>query len=148
MSHTLLPARGRLARLIIVCHLVLIAFIVFLYMTDSLLPEEFTPLVALLAPLTSLYAGTFFRNLTAEIRTGQPAAGAEAGFAQAGLVRWLIVAHFTAMLFLIAAKAVFNWLEFASMILLMGLVEMAFGSYMGAVLSAVFSPNEEKSGSN
>lgn len=132
------PDRVRIAYTIIGCHLALIGTVAFLYISDSLLTEEFTPLMTLLAPVTALYAGTVFRYLAGSIKAGASAPATESPIAHASLVRRLIAAHFVLMFSLLAAKAMFNWIEFPVMVTLMALLESSFGGYMGAVLGAVF----------
>lgn len=132
-----MPDRMRIARAIIVCHVLLIAIVVALYMSDSLLPEEFTPLLTLLTPVTTLYAGTVVRYLSERIKAGVELPP-EPPVPHAGLVRSLIVGHFALMLALIMAKAVFNWIEFSAMTALMTIAEALFGGYLGTITGAVF----------
>ena len=129
--------RYRIAITIIICHLLLIGTLVALFIADALLLEEFTPLLTLLAPVTAIYAGSVFRYVSGSIRAGVDAPE-EVPLPHATLIRKLVLAHFAAMMFLILAKAVFNWIEFSTMTILMTLLETSFGVYMGMVMSAVF----------
>ena len=137
-----LPDRMRIARAIIVCHILLITVVVALYMSDSLLTEEFTPLLTLLTPVTALYTGTVVRYLTDRIKAGAESA-TELPVAHAGLVRSIIIGHFVVMMALIMAKAVFNWIEFSVMTALMTATEALFGGYAGALTNAVFGGEQK-----
>ena len=110
-----IPDRLRIARAIIVCHVTLIVVVVTLYISDSLLTQEFMPLLTLLTPVTSLYAGTVMRYLTERIKAGSEEK-VDSSVTYTGLVRGLIIAHFIFMLALIMAKSVFNLIEFITTI--------------------------------
>jgi len=138
-----IPDRLRIARAIIVCHVTLIVVVVTLYISDSLLTQEFMPLLTLLTPVTSLYAGTVMRYLTERIKAGSEEK-VDSSVTYAGLVRGLIIAHFIFMLALIMAKSVFNLIEFSVMTALMTSIEALFGVYMGALTSAVFDGERKK----
>lgn len=129
--------RYNIAITIISCHLVLIGTLIMLLITDAFLPEEFTPLLTLLAPVTAIYAGSVFRYLSDRIRT-KPNELQDTPLLHANLVRRLVLGHFMAMLFLLIAKAAFNWIEFSTMTVLMTILETSFGIYMGMVIGAVF----------
>lgn len=131
------PDRYQIAVAIIICHLVLIGTLVALLISDALLQEEFTPLLTLFSPITAIYSGSVFQYLSDRIRA-KPDDLPETSLPHANLIKRLIFGHFAAMLFLLTGKAVFNWLDFPTMTILMTVLETSFGGYLGIVMSAVF----------
>jgi uncharacterized membrane protein len=127
----------RLAITIITCHLVLLGLVVLLLIVDALLMEEFTPLLTLLAPVTAVYSGTVFRYISNLIRSNEGIDRAVPN-ESTQLAKQLVIGHFSAMLFLLSAKFIFNWIEYTTMTVLMTLLETSFGVYMGMVVNAIF----------
>jgi hypothetical protein len=139
------PDRIKIAHVIIYCHLILIGIVIILLISGGIIQEELTALLSLLLPITTLYGGTVFQHLAENIK-GRPINDEPVPHSK--LVKRLILLHFSLMVFLIACKTVFNWLEFSAMLTLMTLVEASFGGYMGIILHAVFGQGNNNKNSD
>jgi len=138
MSKTrIVSSRTHLAWLIVSYHFGLIFILFIYYLFNGFLPEEFTTLMSILTPIATLYAGTVFRYLGKSLKVITKT-NPDPIDLQIVYVHRLILIHFSVILFLLSSDALFNWVNFLTMITLLGSFEALFGGYMAYILSAVF----------
>jgi hypothetical protein len=138
-----LSPRSRIARLILVYHFALIGISCVFYIARGFLPEQFTSLMGILAPVTALYGGAVFRFLGRSIT--EPNLNTQNNAPINSLVKWLVHGHFIIVLSLISLTALApNILTFQDLIMFLTLVESALGVYMGNIILALFEGKTEK----
>ncbi|MBK7871892.1 MAG: hypothetical protein IPJ74_15040 [Saprospiraceae bacterium] len=138
MSKTrIVSSRTHLAWLIVSYHFGLIFILFIYYLFNGFLPEEFTTLMSILTPIATLYAGTVFRYLGKSLKVTTKT-NPDPIDLQIVYVHRLILIHFSVILFLLSSDALFNWVNFLTMITLLGSFEALFGGYMAYILQAVF----------
>jgi hypothetical protein len=135
--------RLRLARQILIFHIVLVGLVFVYYMLSGFDREEFTALMGMLMPLTAIYAGTVFKFLGGSLTKPEPLLDNQALPASASTVRVLIYGHFILMSLLISTKALApNLLNFEQMTVAITALETVLGVYMGNLLISLFKLNE------
>jgi len=142
MSETTL--RNKISKFILVSNAVLFITIIVLYLFNGFLPDEFTVLIALIAPVTAVYIGALVKyaienkNVIDENPNEKPV-----NKLYVTISYWSIPFHFVSIFLIINLKAI-NLLTFEELKISFSIIEIFFGAYVGYIVSSLFKTEEKK----
>lgn len=139
---SLTHVRQKFARQIIGYNVGIIVLSVVFYLTGGLDYEDFSNLVSILVPMSTVYLGALFQFLGKTLieQDGQPNEENNEKIADnnVSLIRWIIFVHFALLIAVIVAK-VTPVINFKEMKLFLALIEGAFGAYIGYIINSLFN---------
>ncbi len=136
MSETTL--RNKISKFILISNAVLFITIITLYIFNGFLPDEFTVLIALIAPVTAVYIGALVKfaienkNVVDNNPSEKPV-----NKLYATISYWSIPFHFISIFLIINLKAI-NLLTFEELKIAFSIIETFFGAYVGYIVSSLF----------
>lgn len=142
MSETTL--RNKISKFILISNAVLFVTIITLYLFNGFLPDEFTVLIALIAPITAVYIGALVKyaienkNVIDNNPKEKPV-----NKLYVTISYWSIPFHFVSIFLIINLKAI-NLLTFGELKLFFIIIESFFGVYVGYIVSSLFKTEDDK----
>jgi len=136
MTETIL--RNKISKFILVSNAILFVTIITLYLFNGFLPDEFTVLLALIAPVTAVYIGALVKyaienkNIVDNNPKERPV-----NQLYITISYWSIPFHFVSIFIMINLKAI-NLLTFEELKISFTIIETFFGAYVGYIVSSLF----------
>ncbi|MFN8258724.1 MAG: hypothetical protein U0W24_23755 [Bacteroidales bacterium] len=136
--------RNRISRFLLISNAILFITIIVLYLFSGFLPDEFTFLIALIAPITAVYIGAMVKYAVENKNVIENAANDKpVNKLYITISSWSIPFHFVSVFLIINLKAV-NLITFEDLKISFSLIETFFGVYVGYIVSSLFKVEEKK----
>lgn len=140
---TISNLRTRLGRQILICNFSLIVIVLVYYFLGGFDSEELTSLLTLLTAISAIYVGALFKYIGENV-TKKPSTNEiqkELNIFAGKFVLWVVPIHFFLLFGVISAKA-FAFIPFQDMNMLLGIIEMLLGGYMGLIINRIFDSDK------
>lgn len=136
--------RNRISRFLLISNAILFITIVVLYLFSGFLPDEFTVLIALIAPITAVYIGAMVKYAVENKNVIENASNDKpVNKLYVTISSWSIPFHFVSLFIIINLKAI-NLITFDDLKIAFSIIETFFGVYVGYIVSSLFKVEEKR----
>ncbi len=137
--------RKQITKFVLVSNAILYVLIVIYYMFKGLDQEEFSVLIGMLSPITTVYIAAIVKYAieNKNSKENNHSDKKVSKFYQM-ITFWAIPGHFFILLFAISMFALFNFINFEELKITFTIVESLFGAYVGLIVSSLYKVNDKQ----
>ncbi|MFK7798484.1 MAG: hypothetical protein AB8E82_13615 [Aureispira sp.] len=144
ISKNINAIRYNIAKQIVACNIILISFSVIGFLSGGFDHDEFSGIIALLVSISAIYIAPVTQFIGKQI-SGEVVATKDivCQIPYGKLIRTIIFIHFGAVLGVLVLKA-WPLINYWDMNILITLIEVVFGAYIGHIITALFQLKDKK----